>query len=327
MPTDTLMAACVGKLPSHGDFVRHRATTPAVRAFDEWVQKGLYQARQQQRPALDGAYDAAPAYRFVFRSPDVREQLMGVMQPSRDQAGRMYPFTVAVEVEPEAFGVRQLPYALHHAEAFYAEAQALVATATRGDLSHHEVTDRVEAMQPALRVSTAAPPAYKRHLQQQTMKTFAEQLFGHFGDARKYRLFKNLLDILLPFQERASVQMGYGLKFPLGTAGDALAFHAAFWAELCLRLLDYPDVTPSLFWTARPHPEASDEPALFLFLNPPQPRAFFHLVIPDAASDYICDLMRMGDDNATEAVLGIPDTYGTMLETEELSLWEFLREL
>ena len=326
MPTDTLMAACVGKLPSHGDFVRHRATTPAMRAFDEWLQKGLYQARQD-RSALDAAYDRAPAYRFVFRSAEAREQLIGVMQPSRDQAGRMYPFTVAVEVEPQTFGVRQLPYAIHHAEAFFSEAQDLVATATTGDVSHHEVTDRVEAMQPTLPITTSPAPAYKRYLQQQTMQSFVEQLFGHFGDGRKYRLFKNVLDIVLPFQGQDSVRMSYGLKFPLGTKPDALAFHAAFWVELCLRLMEYPDVTPSLFWTAGYNPEAAGEPELFLFMDPPRPRAFSHLVMPDAESDYICDLVRMGDQNAAEAALAIPDAYGEMLETERLSLWDFLREL
>jgi len=326
MPTDTLTAACIGKLPTHGDFVRHRATTPAMRAFDAWVQKGLYQARQDRR-ALDATYDEAPAYRFIFRSPEAREQLMGVTQPSRDQAGRMYPFTVALEAEADAFGPRQLPYALGHASGFYDAAARLVATATAGDLTHHEATDHVEALQPTLEVTTAPSQAYKRYLRQQTTQSLFAQLFGHFGDGRKYRLFKNILDITLPLQGRRSVRLSYGLKFPLGTEADVLDVRAAFWIELVLRLLDYPNVAPSVFWTSPSRAEVPDASALFLFLDTPRPDAFTHLVRPGLEDDYICDLVQMGGQTAAEAALAIPDAYGRLLEQERLTLWDFLREL
>jgi len=325
MAIHTLGAACVGKVPTHGDFVRYRATTPALRAFDDWTQSGLFQARKQ-RAALDAVYDAAPAYRFVYQAPQQHAPLIGVMKASRDRAGRMYPFTVAAEVEPQASRGRRFPHVFDQARSFYDDAQALVQTATAGNLAHPAITDRVQAMAPTLQTGDAPSPDYQRYLQRETMRTWTEALFGHFGNGHKYRLFSNLLDVTRPLQGREHIRVTYGLKFPLGSAGDNHTFQATFWAELCFRLLDGPPAAPSAFWTV-PSGENGTEPTLFFFLSPPSPAAFFHLMAPEREGDPICDLVTMGARSATEAALALPETYGKPLETETLTLREFLRAL
>lgn len=327
MPTDTLTASCIGKLPTHGDFVRHRATTPAMRAFDAWVQKGLFRARQHRRNELEAVYDEAPALRFLFNAPNGAPTLLGVMKPSRDRSGRTYPFTVSTEVPRQEGSTRHLGYLPGQAATFYADAARLVRQATGGRLDHREVAERVQQLSPAIGRSTAPSQGYKRYLQQHTLQALLAEAFGHFGDGRKYRLFNNLFDILLPLRDRGAAQLAYGLQFSLGTEDGALTYQACFWVEVCLRLLGYPAVTPTLFWTAQlPEPDGHT-PFLLLFLQPPRPRTFFHLLAADTEDDNICILERMGTQSGAEAALAIPAQYGALLEDERVTLWDFLRKL
>jgi len=326
MQTETLAAACLGKLPTHGDFVRHRATTPAMRSFDEWVQKGLYRAKQRRRGDLDAVYDDAPAFHFMFNGRRGTATLLGVMKPSRDRSGRTYPFMVAVEVPPHSLTAQHLGYVPVQAGTFYEDADRIVQKATEGAVDYREATEQVQQLSPSVGFSTTPPQAYKRYLQQQTVTSFLERLFDHFGDGRKYRLFSNLLEILLPLRGRNATQLAFGLQFPLGTGGD-YTYNACFWLEVCLRLLDYPAVAPTFFWTAQRPETSDDDPFLLLFMQPPRPQTFFHLLAADTEDDNICILERMGEQSGAEAALAIPDRYGALLEAEQLSLWDFLRKL
>lgn len=38
-----LKLACFGKLPLHGDFIRHNLTTRETASFEKWLQEGLAQ--------------------------------------------------------------------------------------------------------------------------------------------------------------------------------------------------------------------------------------------------------------------------------------------
>lgn len=325
MPTDTLTAACHGKLPTHGDFVRHRATTPAVRAFDEWVQKGLYQARQQRRSELEAVYDTAPITHFLFNAQDGTSPLLGAMKPSRDRSGRTYPFTVSVEVPPHELDAPYVTYVPAQAHAFFADADRILQAATEGEVDHRSVIEQVQKFNPSFELSAVRPSAYKRYLREETMETLWTRLFGHFGDGRKYRLINNLLDIMLPLRDRDATQLAYGLQFPLGEA-EARPNDACFWLEVCFRLLDDPTVEPTFFWAAGATP-AARSPYLMLFLQPPQPRAFFQLLAAETTDDNICVLSRMGEQSGAEAALAIPAQYGEMLEAEALRLQDFLDAL
>lgn len=327
MPTDTRAAACLGKLPTHGDFVNHRASTPTMRTFDEWVRKGLYQARQHSDGRWKTAYDRGATTHFLFcgRGQQAPNALLGVLRPSRDQTGRTYPFIVTCEVPKRHLSSRHLAYLPVQAGTFYAEANRIVRAATDGDIPYREVADQVEHIDTAFSIEPTAPRAYKRYLQQKTMGPFLEELFGHFSDSGKYRLFNNLLEILLPQRERSHPQLNYGLQFPLESDDDTLTHVACFWLEASLRLLGYPSVEPTFFWTDRDPPHAA--PFLILFLGAPRPHAFFHLLASDEEHESVYPLARVGNQNNAEAALAIPEEYGPLLEDEQLRLWDFLRSL
>lgn len=85
--------ALYGKLPNRADFVRINAHHPAVVGFDELIQRTLERLSLSQGWAE--SYDRCGPSSFQLTSGDLRHTLIGVLAPSRDQAGRRYPLMAA----------------------------------------------------------------------------------------------------------------------------------------------------------------------------------------------------------------------------------------
>ncbi|UXY14570.1 type VI secretion system-associated protein TagF [Chitiniphilus purpureus] len=96
----TAQYAVFGKLPRRADFVRINATHPVAQEFDHLLAKSLTWS-QQQPEWQEARYLAAAASDFHFTSSDGRWAFFGVLQPSRDEAGRLYPL-VAGAILPAA---------------------------------------------------------------------------------------------------------------------------------------------------------------------------------------------------------------------------------
>ncbi|MDR3213287.1 MAG: type VI secretion system-associated protein TagF [Azoarcus sp.] len=79
-----------GKLPRRADFVRIGDGAAVVREFDELLARSLAYASRQ--PDWDEAqYLAGGACDFQFTSDNGRECFTGVLHPSHDEAGRLFP--------------------------------------------------------------------------------------------------------------------------------------------------------------------------------------------------------------------------------------------
>lgn len=90
-------AACTyalyGKLPNRADFVRVNAHHSAIVGFDDLIQRTLERLTLSQGWAE--SYDRCGPSCFQLESGDLRHTLVGVIAPSRDQAGRRYPLMAA----------------------------------------------------------------------------------------------------------------------------------------------------------------------------------------------------------------------------------------
>lgn len=83
-----------GKLPNRPDFVRINATHPVALEFDELMQQALER--------LGGEPATATPVDFQYISRDHRHVMLGVLMPSRDQAGRRYPLVAAAILPRES---------------------------------------------------------------------------------------------------------------------------------------------------------------------------------------------------------------------------------
>lgn len=321
--------ACLGKLPTHGDFVRHRASTPTMRSFDEWVRTGLRRIRQRHGRGWDahGARKNAPMIRFLFsgRDHEASDALLGVLALSRDRSGRTFPFTVACELPPSALQGDPLAHLPLQAAPFFTAAEPIVQDATAGALSYQDLGERLDQIPSSFSLEASAPAEYTRFKREWTMNSLLERLFGDFEDGRKYQLLKNLLDIFLPQRDYTAPRLNYGIQFPLGTDEDLYSKIACFWLDTSLRLLDHPDAPFSFFWT--PQPPTSVSPFFLLFVGSPRAHVIFHLLAAKGESDDLFRVETTGAENGTREASSLPDTYRSLVEDPALPLQDFLQQL
>jgi type VI secretion system protein ImpM len=293
--------------------------------MDGWFQRALLQARQRGGAALDEAYASSPAFSFYYDPGSAAQALVGVLRPSRDRVGRQYPFLVGFETEARLFDAHRLSRIPVFFEPFYERAAQLVGEATAGGIDYNDLPARTDSLGAA--TGEAGSAGYSRYLQNTTANALWERLWGYADDSRKYLLFKNLLDILLPVRGRMPGSFPLLLRFPLCPDGHTTAFDVSFWLEVCLRLLAYPALRPSFFWSAPAPGEAARPPFLLLSLSPPAAVMFTYLLPLGDDGDTLCDLEHMGNQRAVEAVLSIPPPYNTLIDDSSLSLEAFLRRL
>ncbi len=90
-----------GKLPAHGDFVRRGLPDSFVSPWDAWLQEGITEARAALDDGFAAAWATAPAW--CFRLPAGAcgpEAVAGLLLPSEDMVGRLFPVTLARLLAP-----------------------------------------------------------------------------------------------------------------------------------------------------------------------------------------------------------------------------------
>jgi type VI secretion system ImpM family protein len=88
-----------GKLPSHGDFLRRRASDAFVDAWDGWLRQCLAASRSALGERWLDVYLTSPAWRFVCAPGTCGPApLVGLMAPSVDRVGRYFPLTLVSEL-------------------------------------------------------------------------------------------------------------------------------------------------------------------------------------------------------------------------------------
>ena len=229
-----LSVGCFGKLPIHGDFIRHNVG-PEVDKLDEWIQGGIVSSRTAMGSAWDASFDANPAQRFLYQSGGGRV-VAGVIAASIDKAGRRYPFLIFTILDPKTLGaeITALPMVLR---SFFTMAEQEATTGWQGlDLKSFMV-----------RIDSLALPTDFEEGKQSIVKFVAahtnqamwSDLFGSDQDPRKYMLIHNLVETL-----KGGTVPRYALRFPRVTA-DA---DVSFWLELCRKLSRRPSLPTLTVW-------------------------------------------------------------------------------
>ncbi len=88
-----------GKLPSHGDFLRRRASDAFVSVWDEWLQQSIAASRSELGQNWLDVYLTSPVWRFACDTGVCGPRAYaGLMAPSVDRVGRYFPLTLVWEV-------------------------------------------------------------------------------------------------------------------------------------------------------------------------------------------------------------------------------------
>lgn len=317
-------ASCFGKLPSFADFVRHNAGNREMLAFDQWLQQGLLAAKAQLRQNWEADYDAAPVQHFLFCSANTDHLLAGMLQPSHDKSERRYPFWVSWLIERSYFNGMSAVFMPILLASRLALARQLADDARNGLGVNNLTTSVANLTIPATDDFACDIRYFQNHLASDTCAGFWQRALGNFSDPRKYLLFKNLCEILLPYRQGRLDELTLGLRFPLTNDAEFATYDVSFWIQMSLELARNSSFIPIYFWS---QPEPGKKAFLFLFFRTPSAKSFVQLLRPEIASDGICELDEEGRDKIILAEQALPSLYRSLLQRPELTLKEFLQRL
>lgn len=89
-----------GKFPALGDFVRGQVSRHFVDAWDVFLQNGFLSSREALGEDWREAYQTAPIWRFALGEDVIKGgPYYGVMMPSQDAVGRLFPLTLVAQGE------------------------------------------------------------------------------------------------------------------------------------------------------------------------------------------------------------------------------------
>ncbi len=90
-----------GKFPALGDFVRGNTSRRFVDTWDTFLQEGFITSREALGESWRAAYQTAPIWRFAIGEAVIQGgPYYGVMMPSQDAVGRLFPLTLVAQGAP-----------------------------------------------------------------------------------------------------------------------------------------------------------------------------------------------------------------------------------
>ncbi len=96
------VAGWYGKIPALGDFASRRLPPAFVDTWDAWLQRSLAASRADLLEHWHETYLSSPIWRFALL-PGACDNSgwAGIMMPSVDKVGRLFPLTIAVALEAQ----------------------------------------------------------------------------------------------------------------------------------------------------------------------------------------------------------------------------------
>jgi type VI secretion system protein ImpM len=150
-----------GKLPSHGDFLRRRASDGFVSVWDAWLQECMTASRSAMGDRWLEVYLTSPVWRFSGAGGACgASPIIGLMAPSVDRVGRYFPLAIVAELPPFVGPVA----AVRAAGSFFASAERLMLETLESEhIDFEEFDERVAQLADLLGTVNIPPPVALDH--------------------------------------------------------------------------------------------------------------------------------------------------------------------
>ncbi|MEZ6186376.1 MAG: type VI secretion system-associated protein TagF [Planctomycetota bacterium] len=302
-----LEVGCYGKLPLHGDFIRHRAG-PELRRIDAWLQEGLHELKQRLGAEVwSEAFFGMPTLRFMRTFADTGRVVIGLICPSHGKVGREFPFLVYATLELRALKKRPSLLPLLCQDVL-ARAEDLALRGWEG-IDLRGLLAKVDALATAVDVKATAREL-DRTLSQSTVGALWEACLPQGGADERALLLANAHDLFGPRSRP---------RFPLVLPAPPDGAWAAVLLELAQAARQGEAFPPVVTWSAEPFT------GLRAILTEPSPSHFIPLFLPQLESD-ACVLASEGLESES-LVEKARARYGPLAEASGSSLETLLRGL
>jgi len=283
---------CFGKLPLSREFLVDGQAALSASGFDSWIAEALGLASMQMGAGYRTLAVQFTPVRFSWARKDLNgptpstTELVGILYPSRDGAGRVHPFAPLAWIEPDETSSGNLEHALELTPLFDAMEQLTERCQRAPDPTHALETIRNE------RTPWDLDGATKRS---DIIQFFAETSIDEFrsrfsGEAPDFfQIAQALVESVTYLRGRDSKEIRLGLRVPLAQTGNAAGVEIAFWSEM-IRILFRSEVAGACyFWTN----ELADEGAYFhYFFSTPSGAQWSAIIDPASELETMSYLER-----------------------------------
>lgn len=325
MTSPTLPVACYGKLPAFGDFIRYNTNGQGMQILDQWIQKGLYLAKNYLGREWDTIYSPEKAFFFIYPFAEQNQYYAGIFRPSKDRGNRKYPFLIFATIDlRNLLGQQRFYLPLMLKPFFDGISEKMPMIIYESDMK--QAIERVEELS-TFQLSTLAAREYDHYLHKTTIGQFWHKHLGAVEEDKKYLIFKNLLEIVLPLRGRQDLsRYPLGLRFPFRTPDDNYVSDVCVWQSMVMHVLSISGASdkflPALFWPVDPAGGY-----FHLFFTRPDAKTFVGLLHPSWDSEQICRMETFRRLTPQEAKRSLPNQYRELLEHRQHNLHYFLTKL
>jgi len=288
-----------GKLPSHADFVHWGSRSEALSSFDDWLTASVEWAHARGGEPWRAAFRAGTARAFVHRlepAGDAGTFVVGALAPSQDEAGRLFPISVAapVRLDPDFKRSPQLLPLI--CETIWQAAGECVAQlgVTAADQGGAVLAGLPAIEEPNFSDAERAYEAWGSELP-------LVELWALIAPAQSLAGLRDALRVLAEAvrPHRAEFPNTHlTLRVPLGAAGGAAV---CFWLDLVRRLSGWQRTVPSFYWS---HDGAEGQ--LTLHLGAAPPAAVSELWLSSSTRDEYCSLGAPVPESVLELLPALP---------------------
>lgn len=237
-----------GKLPNRPDFVRINVNHPVALELDARIQSIL--ERKLGDPLFCDAFSRAGPVDFHYVSQDHRYVMLGVLVPSRDSAGRLYPFVAAAIHLSETIG-GNLPVLPIAWEVFFDGLRDQAVNAVQNSVEALSCRQYLERSLCPTHLSNdddlqLAASVVQRFAAHAPCARIADLLDGYPNASTLHQALLNIafyMDYLRRFDSRVTNQI---IALPLPDAGGEQALLASGWLSLLCSL--WPSSTEAGRW-------------------------------------------------------------------------------
>ncbi|PSM31800.1 type VI secretion system-associated protein TagF [Haliangium sp. UPWRP_2] len=281
-----------GYLPGLPDFVRVRAAAREVRCLEDWIDRGLQQARWEMRADFDAAYKRL-SHHFFFRADNSDFTLAGFFRASFDAHGRPFPL-VAFDQVPTHDWDHATTGLVSGSDLFFQDLLSL-----HVDVRHLSHVSQIHSRVLGSRVPVTLPAATdvvdatlesvlrREGRYQNFLKDVTCAQLGRPETTEGADRCRDLVSLLSSGRDvsRDPRQLRFALELPLMLAPQTRMLELRFYVELILSLMGDRKPTMTLIWQTG---DKSTPGSALVAFRPPSIEIFAALLRPGSSNRSLC---------------------------------------
>ncbi len=292
--TNLVTTGYFGKLPKFADFVKYNASGNEILTIDNWIQEGIRSAELKYKNNWKNYYNNTSPIYFIFPFTGTDRITIGIICPSNDKSGRIFPFLIFGNMKQDLIKnlqVHLLP--LNFKGYFDSITEVYKNNYSTEDLS--EMNFQANNLSNSTISEKSAENIYDNYLSDTSVERLFENTLNNSGDNNVHMvndLFKNRIEI---------IEHSPAVKINFDTRADYKLLDTCFYTQLLIKIFNRSNFFPAVYWNTT-HEELI---SLTLFFQKPTPLNFLDLIYTDDESRNDTNLEKGKEENQAQDLSSI----------------------